>query len=105
MKGTRLWQAPGSPLIQGRSAHVRPFWQPWLGACVISSALYSTAYGLYIRSADIFVIPIGFIVVGSGVGALVGVWVARRMGTRNAWLAGVAGGLLGSLLVLLAVGQ
>ena len=30
MKGTKLWQAPGSPIIQGRSRHRASFWQQWL---------------------------------------------------------------------------
>ena len=39
MKGTKLWQAPGSPIIQGRSRTERPFWERWLGGVVGAEAI------------------------------------------------------------------
>ena len=105
MKGTRLWQATGSPLIQGRSAHVRPFWQPWSGGAIASALLYAGGYALYAHATNALAIPWAYVVPGCVVGAAPGVWVARRMGASNAWIAGVAGGLVGSFLVWLALGQ
>ncbi len=104
MKGTRLWQAPGSPLIQGRSRYVRPWWQPWLGGVACSLVLFTVGYGLYVRSWNLIALPLGLILTGSAVGALPGVWIARRMGVRQAWVAGALGGLVGSVLMVLALG-
>ena len=67
---------------------MRPLWQPWLGAVVLTAAASDAITFLAFRA-----VPIEFFVVSSAVGALVGVWVARRMGWRTAWVLGVVVGL------------
>lgn len=110
MKGTRLWQAPGSPIIQGRSRTERPFWERWLGgvagAVVVMFAVGfwvafrkpDAAFGASFASAAVsYVVPS---LPGSIAGAALGVWVSRIMGWRNHWVVGsVCGAGLGAILI------
>ena len=98
MKGTRLWQGAGSPLIQGRSRQLRPLWQPWLGA-VLLTVVASNAVALWVYKA----VPVEFFAVGSGFGALAGVWVARRLGWRTAWALGAVVGACTDVVAFAAV--
>lgn len=98
MKGTRLWQGPGSPLIQGRSRQLRPLWQPWLGAMILAAAVSDAITYLAFRA-----VPVEYFVVSSALGALMGVWVARRIGWRTAWVMGVVVGLGVDLVAFVAV--
>ena len=88
MKGTLLWQGTRSPLIQGRSRQLRPLWQPWLGAVALAAVASDAVTYLVFRA-----VPVEFFVVSSALGALLGVWVARRAGWRTAWVMGVVVGL------------
>lgn len=111
MKGTRLWQAPGSPIIQGRSRTLRAFWQSWLvgalaaGVVVLGVAVALQLWrgGVPLREAFSGVLGaaggLGFL--GCVVGAAGGAGLARSMGWRRERLAGcIAGALLAGLLVL-----
>ncbi len=95
MKGTKLWQAPGSPIIQGRSRNQRPSWQQWLPAALVSAAIV-VGY-LYVSASQSGGSPWLFVgaLVGAFLGALLGVRFTRSMAWRfpAAWgaVAGVAG--------------
>ena len=85
MKGTRLWQSAGSPLIQGKSRTVRPLWQPWIAAVVLAVvASNAITFSLY-RT-----VLVEFFVGASALGALLGVWLARQLGWRAEWRLGLA---------------
>ena len=67
---------------------MRPLWQPWLGAVVLAAVISNAvAFSVY-RT-----VPIEFFVVGSAVGALMGVFIARRIGWRTAWPMGAVVGV------------
>lgn len=116
MKGTRLWQDTGSPLISGRSRRERPFWHQSLLAWVIgvaAVALFVLALGAG-RDLPRTDIPgmgvrgLGAVLVGSTayaavpslIGGVFGVWLARKMGWRRPWVAGAAVAVLAGLLWL-----
>jgi hypothetical protein len=67
---------------------LRPLWQPWLGAVILAAAASDAITFLAFRA-----VPIEFFVLSSALGALAGVWVARRIGLRTAWIMGVVVGL------------
>ncbi len=98
VKGTRLWQAPGSPIIQGRSRTERPFWERWLGAAFGAMAIVfigalllalrepGVAFGSALSGVALtFLLPA---LPGAAVGAALGVWLSRTMGWRRHWLVG-----------------
>lgn len=101
MQGTKLRQSAGSPLISGSSRYVRPFFHEWLRGWAVALVLgYATMVAVMafndsgletaLRTVWMPALP------ASALGALIGVWIARRMGWRRSWL---AGGILGALLV------
>ena len=102
MKGTKLWQSPGSPIIQGRSRRQRPAWQQWLPAVLVAALaavalLYASAGRVDRRSTTLLR--------SSGVvlGAYLGVRLTRAMGWRFALLWGsVAGVLCAAVMVSVA---
>lgn len=108
VKGTRLWQAPGSPIIQGRSRTERPFWERWLGGFVGAEALVLVG-GLLLTlrqpsrdlGATLASVAVSFMIPalpGCLVGAAIGVWLSRTMGWRRHWLVGsLAGALLAAV--------
>jgi hypothetical protein len=97
VKGTKRWQGPGSPLILGRSRQIRPLWQPWLGAVVLSIAISNAVTWLWYTAfaLDLFI-------VSSMVGALAGVWLSRVMGWRRSWVLGTVVGVLLNAVVFAA---
>lgn len=108
---TQLYQAPRSPLIQGRSLEERPIWRSWLGGMalfVIAMLAWAAAVPLAsggsfddaLRSAGtagvVAVLAIG------AVGALFGVVAARLWGFRRRWpLAFIAAFVLAAAAVWL----
>ncbi len=107
---TKLFQRAGSPLIQGRSRYERSFWADWSVACLVGAAgVYAflavltlldptrphvTSFGALLR---------WLLLPATGLAAMlpasaVGVWLARLLGWRGAW---VAGALVGVLAVIL----
>jgi hypothetical protein len=110
VKGTRLWQAPGSPIIQGRSRTERPFWERWLGGVVgaelivlvVALLLSLRAPGVSITSA-LTTVAVSYVVPalpGCAIGAALGVWVSRTMGWRRHWLVGsITGATLAALTI------
>ena len=117
-KSTRLYQRARSPLIQGHSKVERP----WI-VDVIKGAVFgipvpylyaladATASGLTLRNAllallvdTIFILPVAL--VGSLVGAVAGVSVARSWGSRRPWVVGAFAAVIVAFAVwmLLALG-
>ena len=113
MKGTRLWQAPGSPIIQGRSRTLRPFWEVWaVGAAGAEVTLIAVVTVLSLRVpghtfwhalGSAFLTALIPSLPGCMLGAALGVWVARTMGWQRAWLVGLALGLLGGWITTLLI--
>ena len=113
MKGTRLWQAPGSPIIQGRSRTVRPFWEVWATGAIEAEVVVlvaATAWALRTPSATLWTalntVFFGMLlpsVPGCMLGAALGAALARALGWQRPWMAGLAVGTLAgwvSILVL-----
>lgn len=116
MKGTRLWQKSGSPLISGRSRRERPFWQQvllaWVCAVAVTVVLAVVLVEMFDLSApgapvdglptaaSALVGSLAYAAVPSLVGSLFGVWLARNMGWRRPWVAGASVAVLAALLWL-----
>jgi hypothetical protein len=99
VKGTKLWQDPGSPIIQGQSRRARPAWNDWLPAWLLSTAaVVALALLLKFGVTPLWALVLGPL--GALVGAIAGVLVARSMGWRPAW---IAGALLGVVLGAAAI--
>jgi len=100
VKGTKLWQAAGSPIIQGRSRRQRPSWQLWLPAWLVSAAFVA---GLVILAPAVsggFPWAAAWGIVGGLFGALAGVEVTRAMGWRFPLLWGAVIGIGGATALL-----
>jgi hypothetical protein len=100
LKGTKLWQAPGSPIIQGRSRNQRPSWQQWLPAGLVSAAI-AVGY-VYVSASRSGGSPWLFAgaIVGAFLGALLGVRFTRSMAWRFPAAWGVVAGVAGAALVV-----
>ena len=109
MKGTKLWQATGSPLISGRSREHKPFVEFWLGSWGWSEVLLTGAWiALAIigergttNYAQEYVSWLWFAAAalpGTAVGGALGVVLARVIGWRRQRIAGVALGLVGGAI-------
>ena len=98
MKGTKLWQAAGSPIIQGRSRRQRPAWQQWAPAWIVSAALV----GALLYAAPAFAggspYAAASCVIGALVGSVVGVEITRAMGWRFPLLWGAIIGIAGAVM-------
>jgi tetrahydromethanopterin S-methyltransferase subunit C len=104
VKGTKLWQAAGSPIIQGQSRRQRPSWQQWLPAWAVVSACAVGLLYAYPALAGGAPWPLPSAIVGGLLGAVIGVEVARSMGWRFPLLWGAILGLVGAAaLMALAV--
>lgn len=116
MKGTRLWQNTGSPLISGRSRRERPFLQQALAAWLLAVSVMVAfmillAEGLGMPAMQI---PDGgisgtvtsvaggfaYAAVPTLIGSLFGVWLARNMGWRRPWIAGAGSAVLAGFVWL-----
>lgn len=97
MKGTKLWQDTGSPLISGRSRRQRPIWQHWLLAALVSWVLVTAVALALIQGWDL--------VQAAQLAGVIGVcallvsgpfaWFTTKMGWRRPWLpSALATGLL-----------
>ena len=112
MKGTRLWQAPGSPIIQGRSRTARPFWEVWLWAGALAqAAVVLVGVALRLGQGDQTLVSAMSAVMltvflpalpGAVAGSALGVGLSRSMGWRRPWVAGAAVGIaLATITILL----
>lgn len=110
VKGTKLWQSPGSPIIQGRSRTQRPFWQAWsvglAASCVcvaVLGFLLSAEAGAagYVASGFAGVLATAAAAFpGATLLSAVGTWFSRRIGTRKPWVVATAFGIVGGLASL-----
>ena len=100
MKGTKLWQAAGSPIIQGRSRRQRPAWQQWAPAWIVSAVAVAgllfaapafSGGSPYAAASDI---------IGALVGAVIGVEVTRAMGWRFPLVWGAIIGIAGAVALI-----
>jgi hypothetical protein len=100
LKGTKLWQAPGSPIIQGRSRNQRPSWQQWVPAGLISAAV-AVGY-LYVSAPQSGGSPWLFAgaIMAAFLSALLGVHFTRSMAWRFPAAWGAVAGVAGAALVI-----
>jgi len=117
VKGTKLWQATGSPIIQGRSRLRRPFLNVWAYAFVIAAAVLVavvTAVAVVpgktgLSLAESLAVAFAFLIPalpGLLAGSAAGVGVARLLGTRRVHTAGaLAGFALGIVSILLLASE
>ena len=113
MKGTKLWQAPGSPIIQGRSRTQRPFWEVWAaGASGAEVVVIALAVAWTLRTpGPTFVDAVAAVFAGmlipslpgSILGAALGTLLARVMGSRHPWRVGLVGGALAGCVTALVL--
>lgn len=105
MKGTRLWNAPRSPLIEGRSRRQTTFTIDWVRGSVVGFVLGAALASLFFADkgaslktmTSLVLIPSS---VGAIAGAGLGVRVASGFGWHPRW---VSGGVTGALVSLAAV--
>lgn len=102
---TRLWQAAGSPLIQGHTRRRAPFWPDLVAAVAASgviAAMYDWVAGAQESTSMVGVASaFGLGVAAAAVPAAVALWVARSAGAaRPRMIAGVAGSIAGVLAVV-----
>jgi len=102
MGRTKLFQEPGSPLIQGHSRSRRKFFQEWIFAVfagIAAIVLLSVAerlisnggaatFGVTLGLAFDQLVSDGMILLAASGFAAAGVWLARRMGWWRPWIAG-----------------
>jgi len=119
-RGTKLFQAPGSPLIQGRSRTARPWWQPYLVSVALGllwpiassvPLLYADATmefegvgELFLTAAALWFDGVAIIVPSVLVGAAIGVAVAGGWGMRYRWTAGTVGAIGAWYAALVLIG-
>jgi len=117
-RGTKLYQAPGSPLIQGRSRLERPWWQPFAIAVAIG-IVWPVITMLPLEIADtertrlgatfleilrIWASGLLILVPSVLVGAAIGVTLAGMWGMRHRWLGGAVAAIGLWYAVLVVVG-
>ena len=98
MRGTKLRQQAGSPLISGTSRVARPFAVDWITAFLLSCALSLGAVALYlyltgsVGSASLAFDILSLLAVvapGCAIGSAVGIWVSKPFGARKPVVPGV----------------
>jgi len=120
---TKLYQKSGSPLIEGDSKIVRPFWSVWLSGVVLGFVIAVVVVillqwfvldpGTPLSFGDVVVGSVVWVAMFGSIGLLLGsafgTWLAHNMGWHRTSLgAGIVGALLAlaSIYVLLyALGQ
>lgn len=108
MGRTRLYQAPGSPLIQGHSKTERPWWQPVLLGCLVGlvwplltmwSAEVTGSGGLgtfegLAEALRVWVDVLWLLVPSVLFGAVLGNAASRAWGIRFRWIPASVGAVL-----------
>ncbi len=101
-RGTKLWQAAGSPIIQGRSRNERAYWREAVPAVVLAAVLGAVGDAI-LSSSLVFTLSglLGFtrgVLLAAAVAALpclLVVGLGRVMGwPRVSVLAGILGGAI-----------
>lgn len=107
MRGTRLWQAAGSPIIQGQSRLRRPLWRELVSTVFTAGVMvsvydwivsepYSFAWSEVVDLATAFATG----VVYGLIPALVALLVARAFGARQARIVAAAVGGASAIALL-----
>jgi len=108
LRGTKLWQDTGSPLISGRSRREKPFWRDVLlgGTLALAgSALLGYLFAANTAQVSLYGIELddrwtgalsalGLAAVPTFVGALAGAFLARKLGVVRPWVAATATGFV-----------
>lgn len=105
MKGTKLWQEAGSPVIQGQSRFRRPFLNVWVHSALLASAsLLALLVALLVFPGELAVaftaaIPsaltaLVYALPGMATGTLLGTAFGRAIGSRKPWYFGALAGLV-----------
>jgi len=111
VKGTKLWQEAGSPVIQGQSRYRRPFLNVWVRSALLASA---TLIGLLVAllvfpgtmalpffdSIPLALTAFVYSLPGIAAGSLLGTAFGRAIGSRKAWY---FGGLVGLILGVISL--
>jgi hypothetical protein len=109
VKGTRLYNAPRSPLIQGRSRRERPFSSDWIAAGVVGFGVAVVVAGLFFadKGASATTLAAQVMVpalLGALLGGALGVGAARAFGWHPRWISGaVFAGAMGLFVVFVSV--
>jgi len=104
VKGTKLWNQPRSPLIQGRSRRERPFWSDWLAgaACAVAAGALVSIVVLLPKGSGLaestrsVLLPL---LAGACAGSVGGVWLAAAFGWHPRWVAGSVFGSFAAVIV------
>jgi hypothetical protein len=114
-RGTKLFQAPRSPLIQGRSRAQRPWWQPYSVSVVIGLAWPMIAFlpaelaagegtpdiaSVLAAVLDAWIGALPILVPSVLAGAAVGLLIAGMWGVRHRWVPGAIAAISGWYLAL-----
>lgn len=117
-RGTKLFQAPRSPLIQGRSRAQRPWWQPYSASVVIGLVWPMIAFlpaelaaaeatpdvaSVLAATFDAWIVALPVLVPSVLAGAAVGLLIAGVWGVRRRWVPGAIGAIGGWYLALVVV--
>lgn len=111
---TKLFQKPGSPLIQGHSKTERSYWGEWSKA-LLASVVIAFGVNVYVEldpqiafgSAQVWdaaSATLLLFVPGALLGAALGVSVSRGFGWRRCWPFAVVTSLLAGYLSTLGLG-
>lgn len=119
-RGTKLFQAPGSPLIQGRSRTARPWWQPYLVAVGLGllwpvasqtplmyadpEMRFDHVGELFLTAAFLWLEALTILLPAVLVGAAIGVSVATGWGWKQRWVAGSVGAIAAWYAALVLIG-
>lgn len=105
MRGTKLWQQAGSPIIQGRSRTTKPFWGDVVRALVLCAAL-TAAYAVAVPSSvepfwlDRLVALVAPLMLFGVLPSIAVVWLSRSLRAGTPWL---VGGVVSALVTIIAV--
>jgi hypothetical protein len=117
-RGTKLFQAPRSPLIQGRSRAQRPWWQPYLVSVALGLAwpivsIFPVELAAQGDTAEIgkllsdvvaaWIEGLPVLVPAVLLGAALGVLIGGTWGIRLRWIPGAIGAVSAWYLALVLV--
>ena len=111
MKGTKLWQEAGSPVIQGQSRNRRPFLNVWVRSALLASATLIGVTIAYLIFPGAQAVPpsesiaaaltaLVYALPGVAVGTLLGTAFGGAIGSRKAEYFGAPVGLILGLVSL-----
>lgn len=108
-RGTKLFQEPGSPLIQGRSRTQRPWWHGYVVGVALALLWPLLTYNVagmnlgdqwpgvtaaLLEALRSWVAAAPLIVTSALLGGAIGMVAARGWGLRHSWVAVALGGII-----------